>query len=310
MGVTLQKLRYFVALEEQRNFTRAASREFVSQQAFSKAISELETSVGTPLFHRTPQGVVPSVVGNFLIGPVRRTLDLIDSGLTDAKALADGQATALRVGMVPGGGAGELMACVFRTFRAKHPDINIELHEPRWEDPTGGVRSEVCDVGFARRPIDAEGLGVRDLFDEPLDLCVSTKHRLADRAEVTLEEAVAEPLLLARGATPEWDRFWLLCEQRGCMPLLTATAGTLAEEIATVSTGQAATLLAASTIRTVCAPGVRCLPIIDGPASTVCIVWNALRLTPSVQAFIDVVDQVVSTETELLAALTAGCAPG
>src|SRR5690606_23370314 len=157
-------------------------------------------------------GVALSAVGRCLIGPVRNALDLIDSSLAEAKALG-GLTAPLRVRMVPSGGAGELTSAVLNAFRTEHPEITIELHEAHWEDPSGGVLHDQVDVAFARLPIDSDGLVVKRLFDEPLHMCVSSQHPLAARENVTLAEAVAEPLVLARKATPQWDYFWLLCEQ-------------------------------------------------------------------------------------------------
>jgi len=127
--------------------------------------------------------------------------------------------------------------------------------------------------------------------------------------EVTLAEACAEPLLLARKATPEWDYFWLLCEQRGGLPRLTATVSSVLEEIETVAAGQASTFLPASTSRTINHPGVRFLRVLNAPVSTVALAWRADRHSPLVEAFVDVVERVITTEKDLMAALNAGRAP-
>ncbi|MEI8191314.1 MAG: LysR substrate-binding domain-containing protein, partial [candidate division NC10 bacterium] len=197
MSVTIDKLRYFAVLAEELNFTRAASRVFMTQQAFSVHIRQLEVWVGTPLFERAPRGVELTPAGAQLIGPVREALETLDAGLEELRALG-GVHRPLRIGGTPFGG-GELITAVLDLFRAEHPDIVLEMWETRLEDPTSGLHGGLVDLAFVRPPIDLEGLVVRELFSEPIVLCVSSQHPLAEASAVTLEQAVAEPLVIAGG---------------------------------------------------------------------------------------------------------------
>ena len=304
MSVTIDKLRYFAVLAEELNFTRAASRVFMTQQAFSVHIRQLEVWVGTPLFERAPRGVELTPAGAQLIGPVREALETLDAGLEELRALG-GVHRPLRIGGTPFGG-GELITAVLDLFRAEHPDIVLEMWETRLEDPTSGLHGGLVDLAFVRPPIDLEGLVVRELFSEPIVLCVSSQHPLAEASAVTLEQAVAEPLVIARKTTPEWDDFWLLCQQRGGRPRVGASAGSILEELETVAAGSAATFFPASGARLYMHHGIRFLPIIDGPVSTVALAWRDKGLSIAARAFIDVVERVVTTEVDLMDALRAG----
>ena len=308
MSVSIEKLRYFVVLAEELHFTRAAARVFMTQQAFSAHIRQLETWVGTPLFERASRGVELSTAGAQLIGPVREALAVLDAGLEEVRALG-GVHRPLRIGGTPYGG-GELITAVLDLFRTEHPDIVLEMWETRFEDPTSGLRDALVDLAFVRPPIDAQGLVVRELFSEPIVLCVSSKHPLADASAVTLEQAVAEPLVIARRTTPEWDDFWLLCRERGGRPRVGATVGSIVEELETVAAGSAATFFPASGARLHPHPGIRFLPIIDGPVTTVALAWRDKGLSTPARAFIAALERVVVTETELMDALRAGRAPG
>ena len=307
MSATIDKLRYFVVLAEELNFTRAASRVFMTQQAFSAHIRQLEAWVGTSLFERAPRGVELTPAGAQLIGPVREALDVLNAGLEEVRALG-GVHRPLRIGGTPYGG-GELITVVLDLFRTDHPDIVLEMWETHLEDPTSGLHDGLVDLAFVRPPIDVEGLVLQKLFSEPIVLCVSSKHPLAEASAVTLEQAVAEPLVIARKTTPEWDDFWLLCRQRGGRPRVGATAGSIVEELETVAAGSAATFFPASAARHNNHPGVRFLPIIDGPVTTVALAWRDKGLSATARAFIDVVDQVVATQVDLMDALRAGRQP-
>lgn len=307
MSATIEKLRYFVVLAEELNFTRAASRVFMTQQAFSAHIRQLEAWVGTPLFERSSRGVELTSAGAQLIGPARESLEILDAGLAEVRAVG-GIRGPLRIGGSPYGG-GELITVVLDLFRADHPDVVLEMWETHFEDPTSGLREGLVDLAFVRPPIDAKGLVVQELFSEPIVLGVSSKHRLAEAPVVTLEDALAEPLVIARKTTPEWDDFWLLCPQRGGRPRVGATAGSIVEEIETVAAGSAATFFPASGARIYNHHGVRFLPIIDGPMTTVALAWRNRGLSASARAFIDVVSHVVGTEVDLMDALRAGRQP-
>lgn len=307
MSVSIEKLRYFVVLADELSFTRAAARVFMTQQAFSAHIKQFESWVGAPLFERGPRGVELTSAGAQLIGPVRDALEILDAGIAEVRVLG-GVRRPLRIGGTLYGGA-ELITVVLDLFRAERPDIVLEMWETRFEDPTSGLRDGQVDLAFVRPPIDTAGLVVRELFSEPIVLCVSSKHTLADATAVTLEQALAEPLVVARKTTPEWDDFWLLCPQRGGRPKVGATAATIGEELETVAAGSAATFFPASGARLHPHSGIRFLPIVDGPVTTVALAWRDKGLSSAARAFIDVVDHVVASDTELMDALRAGRKP-
>lgn len=294
VSMTLEKLRYFLILAEELNFTRAAARVYITQQAFSTHIKQLEGMLAVSLFERTTHGVRLTAAGQQLLEPVRNALTLLSAGFDEARALG-GSRNKLRIG---GAGilyGGEVGSLAIAAFSAEHPEVNIEIHELRWEDPSCGLREGQVDLAFVRPPFDTSGLILRELFSEPVVLAVSSKHPFAGRTEVSLEEALAEPLVLARNTPPQWDDFWLLCEQRGGRPRCTATAGSTIEEIETVAAGLASSVCPLSLARVFAHhPDVRFLRIVEGPMSVVALAWRDKGLSSMARAFIDTVDQVVA----------------
>lgn len=291
VSVTLEKLRYFVILAEELNFTRAAARVYLSQQAFSVHIKQLEKMLGVTLFARTTRTITLTPAGKRLLEPVRKALDLLSAGFDEARGLGS-TGTILRLGgLIHAGRSGSLAMAAFST---QYPEVSIEMHELRWEDPSCGLQDGQVDVAFVRPPFDTTGLILREMFDEPIVLAVSSSNPLATRNEVTLAEALAEPLVLARDTPPEWHDFWLLCEQRGGPPEFTATAGSTIEEIETVAAGLASTFCPASLASVFSHySGLRFLSIQGGPVTTVALAWRDKGLSAAARAFIDIVDQVV-----------------
>src|SRR4051794_34876815 len=82
--IDLRQLRYFVAVAEERNFTRAAGRLGMTQPALSRAISALEHSVGVPLLVRDHRDVRPTAAGRVLFDEARDLDDLVRAAVTRA----------------------------------------------------------------------------------------------------------------------------------------------------------------------------------------------------------------------------------
>jgi DNA-binding transcriptional LysR family regulator len=304
MNLTVEKLRYFIVLAEELNFTRAAARVFMTQQAFSEQIRQLEAWLGKPLFDRTTRRVTLTAAGEQLHEPLRAALTLIDEALDQVRALRE---TGRLVIGCPASGAEELVFVTLQMLRLQRPDLVVELRETQYEDPSCGLSTGLVDVAFVRPPIDSRGLVLRELFSEPIVLAVSSKHPLADADSVSLEDALKEPVVRARKSTPEWDEFWLLCKERGGHPRVGATAGSMMEEIESVASGLASTFWPASAVHLVSRHhGIRFLPIVGGPRTVVALAWRDRPLSPEAQEYVEVVTRVVAADRELIGALEAG----
>jgi DNA-binding transcriptional LysR family regulator len=291
MRVTLEKLRYFVVLVEELNFTRAAERVYLSQQAFSAHIRQLESMLGMTLFDRTTRATSLTPSGERLLEPVREALAMLRTGIDEARALGSVRSSLRLGGFLE---AGRLGSPALAAFAVAHPDVSIEMHQLRWDNPSWRLQDWDVDVAFVRLPLDTKGLTVRELFSEPLVLLVSKKNPLAGQGEVTLEEAFAEPLILARNTPPEWNDFWLLRGPGGEPPRFIAATGNKFEEIEMVAAGLASTFLPESLAGAFTHhPEIRLLPITGSPLTTVALAWRDGSLSDAAQAFIETVEEVV-----------------
>src|ERR1700735_253048 len=157
MDVHVRDLRYFVAVAEERSFTRAAAeRLFVSQPALSKQIRRLEASLGTELFGRGPGEVTLTGAGRALLPRARRLLadwDRAQHAVADAAAaehavLLVGVQTSIGRGLIPGVTAvmGELL-----------PGWTLAFRQVSWADPATGLASGDADVAVAWLPLPPDG---------------------------------------------------------------------------------------------------------------------------------------------------------
>src|SRR5215469_2484522 len=83
----LRQLRYLVALDEERHFTRAAAREHVAQPALSQQIRRLEEEVGLALAQRTTRAVTITDAGELLVARARRILAELDAARAELESL-------------------------------------------------------------------------------------------------------------------------------------------------------------------------------------------------------------------------------
>src|SRR3954469_16515832 len=124
----LQQLRYFLAVEETRHFTQAASLLGVAQPTLSKQIHTLESSLGAPLFERIRGAVSLTAAGDTLLPLARRMVadaDAARDAVQDIVGLRRGE---VRLGAPPSL-CSSLVPAVLRVFRADHPEIALHITE-------------------------------------------------------------------------------------------------------------------------------------------------------------------------------------
>src|SRR5947209_10668379 len=96
----LRQLRYLVALDEERNFTRAAAREHIAQPALSQQVRRLEEEVGLALVDRTTRRGSMTDAGRSLVARARRVLAEVESGQTELEAFKGAHSGRVTVGVM------------------------------------------------------------------------------------------------------------------------------------------------------------------------------------------------------------------
>jgi len=185
----LRHLEHFVAVAEERSFTRAASRVHLVQSALSVSVQSLERELDTRLFERTTHQVALTDAGHALLPEARRTLEAAAaarSAVTDAN---EGMRGTLRLGLMQSLTLVDVAGLLTR-FHRERPLVAIR---PR--PATGGSASLAEEVGqgtldaafIATNGPSVRNISVRALAAEPLLLVCPTNHHLAHRKVVTLK---------------------------------------------------------------------------------------------------------------------------
>lgn len=209
-------MRALIAVAEELNFTRAAERLHLTQQALSGQIRQLEQRVGTRLVDRDTRHVALTPAGVTLYDRCRSLLIGAEHAVAAARA-AGGEAPRLTIGY-PAPITHRLAAPAIARFTARHPEVELTIHFGGLLDPWGGLRDGFADVAIVYGAFDSEGLELQHLFSEPRGVALSNSHPLARKATVTLAELVQEPIVDVPSADSMSRDFWIAAAHRGGRP--------------------------------------------------------------------------------------------
>jgi DNA-binding transcriptional LysR family regulator len=269
----IRELRYFVAVADERRFTRAAERLYITQQSLSAAIAQLERRLGVELFTRDRQGLELTAGGRELLTAARSILAQAESAV-DATRRAAGAAP-LRVGYAVLA-ASELTTPILARLQAAEQRLEIRLRLADYADPSAGLASAVTDIAFVRRPL-AGPYAFEDLFAEARVAVLPAQHPLAGRASVAVDDLAGDTVVADPGPDDVWRAFWSADDVRGRPPSQTVEVGSFDEELATVALGRAIAFTSAAAARLYPRPDVAYVPLAGAAPCTVALAWDPDR---------------------------------
>jgi DNA-binding transcriptional LysR family regulator len=198
MQPELRLIRYFVAVAEEGNVTRAAERLHMAQPPLSTAIRQLEQQLGVALLDRTSRQVRLTTAGEQLLERGRELLAHADTVVGDVQAVERSPSGLLRCGLSPAARF-DLAPELLERWSAAAPGVMLHTRE----DTTGAllrdVRQGSLDLAIVFCPPGLAGLASKILREEPAVVHVREDHRLAKRRKVALDELAGETLLVAGG---------------------------------------------------------------------------------------------------------------
>jgi DNA-binding transcriptional LysR family regulator len=190
----LRQLRTFVALADELNFTRAAERLHVGQQAVSKTVAQLERELGVELVERTTREVRLTAAGEALVAHGRPVLRAADAAFAAARDAGRGLSGTVRLGVSPAIGPREREELV-RALRRDAPEVSVSVLEVRPGDVRRLLLAGALDLVITRTGASAADVDSAPLRPTPAGLFVAAGHRLAGAREVALRELDGERLL-------------------------------------------------------------------------------------------------------------------
>ncbi len=225
----LRQLAYFVAVAEERNFTRAAERIPIAQPAISQQIRRLEAELGESLFLRDRRGIQLTPAGEALLPHAITTLQAAEGGREAVEALTGLLTGRLTVGLVhplPDRRFLNLLGAFHRTY----PHIELTLLEDQTDAllaalAAGGLDAALIGQGrYDQPPLDAES---ELIAREPVVVAVHREHDLAGRGRIPLRALRDEPIVTLTRASKLRSTLEIACHAAGFRPRIAAETSDL-----------------------------------------------------------------------------------
>lgn len=193
----LRHLRYFLAVAEEGNFTRAAARLGMSQPPLSQQMRDLEQEIGVPLFERLAQGVTLTEAGRIFLLEARSTIERAERAKELARRAGEGATGLLRIGITATATFNPLPARMVRSFRRDHPDVAITMEEGRSIRLVERLLTNELDAVFVRpSPAFPTTIDLAIIDSERLIVALCNDHALADRITLNLGDLAEDTFIV------------------------------------------------------------------------------------------------------------------
>ncbi|KKB62315.1 LysR family transcriptional regulator [Robbsia andropogonis] len=245
----LRQLRYFLAVAEEKQFTRAASRLFIEQPPLSQQIKALEAELGFSLFSRLPRGAEPTPAAVSLEGDVRDILVMLDRAVRKAGRIAQGELGQVTMAMTSSATFHPLSLSTVRLFRQQYKDVTVDLLELNAAEIIERMLLNRVQVAILRKPTNTpDEIVFTPLVDEEMVVVLPEAHRCANDNDITLEALRGEGFVLVRrpGAPGLYADFIAACQLQGFEPRVLQEVPRMGAAINQVAAGLGITLVPAS----------------------------------------------------------------
>ncbi len=245
----LRHLRYFVAVAEAENVSRAALKLHVSQPGISRQIRDLEDEIGFALFERNAKSIKLTDAGKTFLTEARAVLQRADEAVKTARAIATGAQGELHVGYA-GSPTVRILPPTLRGFQAELPQVRVRLHDMSTEEMLAGLRDGKLQLALMVCPTPGilRGLKFEELTRLSITLAVSPKHALARTRSVSLAQVAKEPLIgFSRADYPDYHELLAnMFRSEKVKPRIAEEHDSVASLIAAVEAGSGVALVTES----------------------------------------------------------------
>jgi DNA-binding transcriptional LysR family regulator len=219
----LRHLRYFVAVAEQRHFTRAAERLGIKQPPLSLQIKQLEQELGTPLFRRLTRGVELTEPGTLLLDEARKILEQVERTKANVRSRARGETGHIRVGFMGATYFQPRVPGLVQTYRKRYPSVVLSPVQGNTPDLVEALQNGSVDVAFVRAPLEnRHAITVHPFVEETMRIVLPSNHPQARKRFVSLATFAQETIILPpRASSPAlYDSIVASCQGAGFNPML------------------------------------------------------------------------------------------
>ncbi|HSJ20344.1 MAG TPA: LysR family transcriptional regulator [Nocardioidaceae bacterium] len=274
----LRQLRYFVAVAEELHFTRAAARLLITTPSLSQQVRRLEGQLGVRLFDRSSTGVRLTASGELLLPHARRTLAAAEELAASAVRLAQGQTTVLRLGFISYS-LTEPARRLLTEYARCEPDVDLQLRQYEWDDPSAGLLDGSSDAALVRLPFTgAERLNAVEIGRDALFAVMAEDSPLAREPRIRARRLVREPILETKLVSdPVFADHWFLRRLGGRARPVPSAARTVDEWLGEIALGKGVDVVPEGLVDAYRRPGLAFVPVDDLQPSVLVLAWDPRR---------------------------------
>jgi DNA-binding transcriptional LysR family regulator len=219
----LRHVRYFLAVAEHLNFSKAAQQLHIAQPPLSRQIRQLEDELGVDLFVRDRHHVELTRAGRAFLEEGRKLVVQAGYATEAARHAQKGESGVIRIGIASG--LGGVVGKAVTAFGKRYPLVNIECKDIFSTVQNDLLPKHEIDVGFLRPPVDTVNLECEPLMEEEFIVMLPRNHRLARRKSLHLKEVAEEPLIVfdRHFSSGLHDKILGLYSRRGLTPHFAVT---------------------------------------------------------------------------------------
>ncbi len=218
------QLRYFLAVAKHGSFSKAAKTCFISQPALSEQIQKLEREVGKRLFDRSHRKIVLTAEGKLLAEKASGILEAVN----EAKLQIQGT-TEVASGSITLGVLSTVEHCfvpqLLRKFNQACPLVRITIHEDSKSSLVAMVQAGELDLAIASLPVGENHFEMEPLFTEEWLLALPSRHRLASKPKILMNDLCEEKFIMMKEAHPFNDELLSFCRNHDCHPQVVLRSG-------------------------------------------------------------------------------------
>jgi DNA-binding transcriptional LysR family regulator len=292
----LRHLRYFVAVAENLNFTRAAAKLHLAQPSLTRQIHNLEEEIGVRLLNRTKSQVALTEEGRAFLLDARRILALATESVQAVQRLSRGETGQLNIGYSSNFNF-ELLPQTLGAFRRTFPHVALNLFDMTPAEQFRALETRKIDLGFVglRPPASTRGLQWESIGGHRTVVVLRANHPLARKRHVKLAELKSMFFVGMSEKTHPGFRDWLCetCRPAGFTPRILQDAEWEPALMTFVAEGLGVTL-AREHIKRLPHPGVAYRPLTPPVKTDYCIAWNRGNDTRALQQYIEVVKHLAA----------------
>jgi len=291
----LRHLRYFVAVAEELNFSRAAERLHIAQPALSNQIKALEIELGVQLLERTRRVVRLTEAGKTLLSDARPLLADAQTAELHARGAQKGETGTIHIGYVLTT-ANARLASIIKAFRQGYPGVQPDLAQLATGAQITALKNRQLDVGFVRPPVHAPEIETEIIGEEKMVLAVASEDPLARKKRLTWQDLNGRTVLSVHPSVANYyyESFFAACRKN----MVKLSIGPYSQDIHSslwlVSTGYGITPITESAREFASASlAFRDLPA-DGPTIQTVLAWRRDNSSPVLANFLRTVRSVNS----------------